>query len=280
MKKFCCLLISFILCFSSTCLVSCQVQEVNPENLKTPELNSLITYTISDTERISLLYTQDQIYGEWYKNGEVKRVVAFGCPEYWGFLFSREGMSDFYYEILEIDGFEIFGTTNINKDFVYGPERFPSTQETLAFINAGLLNSTSIKLTGTNATLPITNITVAPSDFEQWDWWSEIEGWAEFCSYDESTIYKIDALNLTYSPYRNVGEWKVGETMIPIKIKFYDDIKAIEVYDISNYGSKLTFVANVEFNAVGDAVFKSAYGNLYNDGINIDNISNVVLSKI
>lgn len=267
--KLCTVLLCFFLSF--VCFASCTHKEVNPENLKKPELNSKITYTISDTERIVLLYTQEGISGEWYKNGDVKRVAACEHVEYWGYLFSREGIADYYFDIFEIDGYELFGDTNVNDEFIGEPRKVFSNMKRVAIINAGLLNSTSITLVEPDTVIPITSITTSPSNFEKWEW-NETEGWSEFCSYDENTIYTIDALNISYTPFRNIGEWNIGETTLPIIIRFYEDIKAIEVYDISNYNSKLVFVANVEFNNNGEAVFKSAYGNWYNDEIDIKEI--------
>lgn len=272
-KSFLFKLNTVLLCFllSCLCFISCTHEEVNPENLKTPELNSIITYTISDTERIVLLYAKGEISGEWHKNGEVKRVAAYERVQFWGFLFSREGITDYYFEIFEIDEYEIFGDTNINDEFIGAPRKVFSNMERIATINAGLLNSTSLTLVDSNAVIPIVSITTSPSNFEKWEL-NETEGWAEFCSYDENTIYTINALNISYSPFRNIGEWNIGETTVPINIQFYDDIKAIGVYDVSNYNSKLVFVANVEFNNNGDAVFKSAYGTLHNDEIDIKEI--------
>ena len=172
---------------------------------------------------------------------------------------------------MHTDRYELFGDTNVNDEFIGEPRKVFSNMKRVAIINAGLLNSTSITLVEPDTVIPITSITTSPSNFEKWEW-NETGGWSEFCSYDENTIYTIDALNISYTPFRNIGEWNIGETTLPINIRFYEDIKAIEVYDISNYNSKLVFVANVEFNNNGEAVFKSAYGNWYNDEIDIKEI--------
>lgn len=279
MKKQCVFkIITILLCIPFLCVafISCTPEEVDPENLKKPDVNSLITYTISDTEQIILLYDDEgTIWGEWRKDGEVKRVVAEECVEYWGYLFSREGITEYYFEIFETDGLELFCHASANYEFISTPvKRFSNTTH-IATLNAGLLNSSDMTMVESNAVIPITSISTSPSEFEEWSW-TNVEGWAEFYSYEENTVFKINALNITYTPYRNMGEWEIGETTLPIKIHFYEDMKALAVYDFSNYDSKLIFIANMDFNENGDVVFQSAYGNLHNNEIDVKSI---VLSK-
>ena len=272
--KFFAALLCIMCCY--TCFTSCENEEVNPENLKYPDENSLITYTISDTEQIVLLYDSDgKIWGEWRKGDTTKRIMAIENIEYWGFLFSREGIADCYFAIYEIEGLEIFGDTNINDEFIGSPRMDYLNPTYIASTNAGLLNSTSITVFDSDTVVPITNTSVAPSDFEKWEWYDLTE-WTEFCSYEENTVFGIDELNITYTPYRNIGEWKQGEVTVPIKIYFYEDIQAIAVYDLSDNGSKLIFIANVFLNENGDMAFNTVYGNLYNDEIDI---KSVVLRK-
>lgn len=266
-------ILTALLCLTFFCtyFTSCTPEEVNPENLKWPDENSLITYTISDTEQIVLLYDDEgKIWGEWRKGDSTKRIMAEEHIIYWGFLFSREGITDYYFDIYEIDGFELFGSCNVSGDFVY-LETCYSNPTHIASINAGLLNSTSITISDSDTVIPITNTSVAPSDFEKWEWYDLTE-WTEFCSYEENTVFRIDELNITYTPYRNIGEWKQGDVTVPIKIYFYEDIQAIAVYDLSNNGSKLIFIANIFLNENGDMAFNTAYGNLHNDEIDIKSI--------
>ena len=255
-------ILTALLCLTFFCtyFTSCTPEEVNPENLKWPDENSLITYTISDTEQIVLLYDDEgKIWGEWRKGDTTKYIMAIENIEYWGF------------EIYEIEGLEIFGDTNIDDEFIGSPRMCYLNPTYIASTNAGLLNSTSITVFDSDTVVPITNTSVAPSDFEKWEWYDLTE-WTEFCSYEENTVFGIDELNIAYTPYRNIGEWKQGEVTVPIKIYFYEDIQAIAVYDLSDNGSKLIFIANVFLNENGDMAFNTVYGNLYNDEIDIKSI--------
>ena len=259
-----------LICFCP-CFTSCTPEEVNPENLKYPDENSLITYTISDTEQIVLLCDSDKIWGEWRKGETTKHIVAEAYTEYWGYLFSRQGITDYYFEIYEIDGFEVYGDTNVNDEFIGTPRTVFSNPTHIASMDAGLLNSTGITMCDSATNIPIISTSVTTSTFEKWEW-DDLTEWTEFCSYEENTVFRIDALNITYTPYRNIGEWKQGEVTIPIKIYFYEDIQAIAVYDLSDNGSNLVFVANGFLNENESMTFNTAYGNLHNDEIDVKSI--------
>ena len=273
-----------LLCLACFCtsFASCTIpEEVNPANYNLPDDHSLITYTISDTEQIVLLYdsevleSQYKMYGEWRKGETTTRIAATEITEYWGIFSGRMGVTDYYFSIQEIDGIELYGDTDIYDNFIGSqrgsPRKHPLNPTTIARTNAGPLNSTGIKMYDSDTEIPIISTSVTPSTFDQWEW-DDLGPWTEFCSYDENTVFRIDALNLTYIPYKNMGEWKQGNVTIPIKIHFYDDIQAFAVYDLSDNGSKLILVVNVGLNENGSMTFTSAYGNLHNEDIDVKSI--------
>lgn len=280
-KRIFAMIVAFtLICSAAFGFCSCEMEEVDPANFDAPEESSWITYTISDTEKIVLLYDDEyrawwggwNVYGEWYRGSETIRLCFNENTEYWGFLFSREGISNFTYSGHQANDFEMFAYFNIDGDVIGGPNMILDCGDWLFDTNAGLLNSTEIIMRETGEVIPIQSISVEPAGEEKWDW-IDLEGWDEFRSYGEDTVYTIDLLNISYNPYRNMGEWRLEDRTVPIKIHFYEDIKSFAVYDLSDNGSRLVFIANLESLSENSLRITSASGNWYNESIDIKDVT-------
>ena len=281
-KRFIPALVSLLLlCLSIGCFSACEVEEVDPANFEAPDVSSWITYTISDTERIVLLYDLSMtesgyeictLWGEWYKDGETQRFFAEPYEEYWGILFSRYGITEYAYIFYSTNGFEVYANYSVNYENVLTHTIRFNCIDRIFETNAGLLNSTEIIMYETGEVKPIQSITVEPAGDEKWNW-IELDGWEEFCSYNEKTVYSIEGLNITYTPYRNMGEWVREDKTVPIKLYFYEDIKAVAIYDMSDNGSKLILVANLETVSENELRITSAYGYLGDEQVDLDTLT-------
>ena len=89
--------------------------------------------------------------------------------------------------------------------------------------------------------LSIVNISVEKSSFTYWDW--NDPAWADFDTYSEHTHFVADEIELSYHPWRNMGEMKIGEEKHSIKLVFHEEAMTISVYDMSNNGS--AFIMNL-----------------------------------
>ena len=246
------LLLSFSLC-SCDLLCACEKDIDFPEdNFNIPEDNSLVTYNFSNGDILTLLYSnKDSVnskyrhgdaylfYGEWQRENKTMKVcvsiqdVLDTCWQH------GRNIVGFKLIVFEITGTYVLEKNRIEFDV---PDGFAMNYNTRsAEFDAGILNSTKLTLHPSGEELSIVNISVEKSSFTYWDW--NDPTWADFDTYGENTRFVADEIELSYHPWRNMGEMKIGEEKHPIKLVFHEEAMTISVYDMSNNGS--AFIMNL-----------------------------------
>jgi hypothetical protein len=256
MKKYIALFLTLLLTFglcSCDNLCVCNDHPAFPEeNFELPQDNSLVTYTLSNGDTLTMLYNDQHynlytnlFYGEWKHGDEVTRVGAIeralvsGCWQHGQYAYG------FTLQLFEISGLALdFPTTNYFYDTLITE---------LAYFDAGILNSTKLTLTEGGEELNIVSTSVDKAQFTYWDW--NDPGWSDFISYGEDTRIVVDEIELSYHPWRNMGEMKIGEETIPIKLVIYEEAMEISVYDMSNHGSEFIMHLMGHMSAENASVF-------------------------
>ena len=256
MKKILALTITLFLVFSlCSCdpLCGCEKDIDFPEdNFNIPEDNSLVTYKFSNGDILTLLYgNKDSVdskyrhgdaylfYGEWQRENKTMKVCV--SIQDWLDTCWQHGRNIVGFKLIV---FEITGTYVSEKNRIEFdvPDGFTMNYNTRsAEFDAGILNSTKLTLHPSGEELSIVNISVEKSSFTYWDW--NDPAWADFDTYSEHTHFVADEIELSYHPWRNMGEMKIGEEKHPIKLVFHEEAMAISVYDMSNNGS--AFIMNL-----------------------------------
>jgi len=259
-----CALLVFNLC-------ACPIREDDSKNDEMPPMNSLVTYTLDgENERLVLFHSETgTVFGEWYTNDRTVRVYAEE-------IVSR-GETKYRWQLFETSGYEMFSEVfGMGSPTVLEPRvRFADSQR-CGYLNAGLLHSTELILvdqeTQAETHRTVTSITVEAASPDTWDW-TDLEGWADFCFYDATTLFCIEELGITYIPWRNIGEWKIAEKTLSIKLSFYEEMQAVAIYDISNNQSRLMAVLNGKLTDEEHLSIRSFYG-VYPDSTMVEgNIS-------
>lgn len=241
MKRICLILLCAILMLT---LTSC-VEEESEESLKTPEMSSLVTYTISDTESIRLLYNDYYTgYGEWIKDGEITRILYSIDYNYWGLFASRNGITEIIIVLHRIDGVtvQLDPYTNEPAPYTLGSYAYPDTL--IGRLDEGLLNSTAFTYYDQDAgeyeaepSVSISNITVEHTDMIMFDW--APEEWRQFIQNANDGFLQLDEADLWYSFVEKRGEWTTNGVAIPIRIELIDYAPAMIIYDISGEEEKM-----------------------------------------
>lgn len=241
MKRLSILLLCVILMLS---LTSC-VEEESPESLEMPEDSSIVTYTISDTESIRLLYNDYFTgYGEWIKDGEIIKIHYLIDYDYWGFFASREGIAEIRIELYRIDGVTVRldPYTNELTPSALGLGLYPDNL--IGRLDEGMLNSTSITYYDHDAggyeaepSVSISNIAVEHTEMIMFDW--APEEWRQFVQNAKDGFLKLDEADLWYSYAEGRGEWITSGVAIPIRIELIEYAPAMIIYDISGEEEKI-----------------------------------------
>ena len=289
MKRLLTLLIILLL---SVCLCACDVLcacekdiDFPEENFNIPEDNSLVTYNFANGDILTLLYSnKDSVdskyrhgdgylfYGEWQRGNETMRV----CVSTQDLLDTcwQHGRNIVGFKLIV---FEIMGTYISENRFAFDvPDDFTINYNTrIAEFDAGILNSAKLTLNPSGEELGIADISVEKSPFTYWDW--NDKTWADFDTYGENTHFVAEELSLSYHPWRNMGEMKIGEEKHSIKLVFHEEAMTISVYDMSNNES--AFIMNLlghmnvedankfiidKINCSGDFMFANDFSSLTN----------------
>lgn len=255
MKKLLALLIILLLLVSlCACDLLCACDkdiDFPEENFNIPEDNSLVTYKFSNGDILTLLYSnKDSVdlkyrhgdgylfYGEWQRANETMRV----CVSYHDLVDTcwQHGINIVGFNLIV---FEITGTYVSENRIVFNvPDGFAMNYNTrIAEFDAGILNSSKLTLNPSGEELEIVSVSTQKSELTYWDW--NDPTWADFDTYDENTRFVAEGVELSYHPWRNMGEMKIGEDKHPIKLVFHEEAMTISVYDMSNNGS--VFIINL-----------------------------------
>ncbi|MBO5416607.1 MAG: hypothetical protein J6A83_08280 [Clostridia bacterium] len=229
----------FSLC-SCDLLCGCEKDIDFPEeNFDIPEKNSLVKYDLSNGDVITMLFVGSdyspraaRFYGEWKRGDKVLRIATTEDPLIDTCLTHGRNVYGFVMSIHEITGLCVSDVYEPGIVSYLYPEEFT----TLATFDAGILNSTKLTLDEGGEELEIVSVSVEDSPFTYWDWTDPT--WAEFDTYGENTHFIANDINLSYHPWRNMGEMKIGEKAHPIKLVFHEEAMTISVYDMSDNGSE------------------------------------------
>lgn len=234
-----------LLCAILMLTLSSCVEEESEESLKTPEMSSLVTYTISDTESIRLLYNDYYSgYGEWIKDGETTKIHYLIDYEYWGFFASREGITEIIIALYRIDGVTVQLDPYTNEPTPSIMESDTNSDTLIGRFDEGLLNSTVFSYYDQDSgeyeaepSVSISNISVEHTDMIMFDW--APEEWRQFVQNANDGILRLDEADLWYSFAEGRGEWITNGVTIPIRIKLIEYAPAMIIYDSSGEEEKL-----------------------------------------
>ncbi len=284
------LLLSVSLC-ACDLLCACEKDIDFPEkNFNIPEDNSLVTYKFSNGEILTLLYSnKDSVdlkyrhgdgylfYGEWQRANETMRV----CVSYEDLIDTcwQHGRNIVGFKLIV---FEITGTYVSKNGIVFDvPDGFTMNYNTrIAEFDAGVLNSTKLTLNPSGEALEIVSVSAQKSELSYWDW--NDPTWANFDTYGENTRFVAEGMELSYHPWRNMGEMKIGDEKHPVKLVFHNEAMTISVYDMSDNGSKfiMNFIGHMDVeNANLFIIDKIECERNFQFADNFSNLSNIDLIK-
>lgn len=260
MKKYIALFLTLLLTVSlCSCddLCVCNDHPAFPEeNFERPDVESLITYTLSNGDTLTMLFDNQAgdiysvlFYGEWKHENEILKVGAVveslfaGC---WQHGINVYGFTLTLFEITGLTANDIHSASPISYSY-------PDHVTKLATFDAGFLNSTKLTLTENGEEVNIASMSVENAPFEYWDWTDP--AWSDFYNYGENTHFVAEEIELSYHPWRNMGEMKIGEETIPIKLVIYEEAMEISVYDMSNHGSEFIMHLMGHMSAENASVF-------------------------
>jgi hypothetical protein len=218
------------------------VKEESPESLKMPDYPSLVTYTISDTQSIRLLYhntivKSDTIagFGEWITDGEVTPITYSIHHKYWGMLFSREGIAEIIITLDRIDEISIME----EYDGTVKP-MFTLPQDSLiGRFDEGMLNSQTFTFFNHETDeydpehiVSIRSIQVETPDFEFFDW--APDKWKQFHQSASDAVLVANEIDLWYSFADQYGEWTTNGVVVPIRMELVEYAPALLIYDVSD----------------------------------------------
>ena len=261
MKKFFLFLLILGLTFSlCSCDLFCGCGEnidFPEESFGAPDYNSLITYELSNGDTLILLYRDSKgepraayFYGEWKHGDEIKRIRVGEEPLIDTCLIHGINYYGFTLCIDEIVGLSV---EEIYSEHVVIGYQFPDGQAIHATFNAGILNSQKLTVDSSGEELSIVAVKVEDAPFSYWDW--NDPTWADFDGCGEDTHFVASDIGLSYHPWRNMGELKIDDTTLPIKLVFFEEVMAVSVYDLSNNGSTVVMYLTGHMDAENADVF-------------------------
>lgn len=223
-----------ILCIALMLSLSSCVEEESEETLASPEFDTMMEYRISDTEYIRLLYSNEYSgFGEWVKDGEIKKLF-YDCEyKYWGILFSRMGVTEQIITIYEIEDLALASTP---EEDGYSYRYVSGGDKLIARLDEGLLNSTKVIMYGSNGELTDETLEISEinriENYEGFFDWVTPE-WEAFCASSEDAYYEIKELSLQFSSVTGQGEWITNGVAVPVRIEFDSLACNVRVFDIS-----------------------------------------------
>jgi hypothetical protein len=255
-----------LICFIALLMVFCcalsACDYVSSENLKSPNEDCVMVYTISDTEYIRILWQASSEfcnYGEWV-NGDSVRPV--------------------YLRVELIGGYEAV-IEEFNPDEKNHTHNL-TCKHTLFKLDKGIANSSCFIEPETEEKIPFTFSTESDLNFN-FSWVSDT-----LISFKNTKgkIYEEQELNFWYDFENSKGEWKVNEKIIPIRM----EIKAVTphsvnlvVYDISSEQEQKILSVWGELtdeNTLIVDMLSDHYYRFTNEMFYEDTVSQIVISRV
>lgn len=190
--------IALLVLFACT-LSSCE--QVPPENMRFPDEDCVMVYTISETEYIRILWQKDSdfsCYGEWVTGDSITPVYLRECP-----IHATHGLAGYEVYIEEFNPNE--------QEHIHTSE----CKHIYYMFEKGVLNSSYFINLETEEKISFTYSTETDLDF-YFSWVSDTL--ITFKNAD-GKIYKEQNLNFWYDFENQKGEWKTNDKIVPIRME-------------------------------------------------------------